>query len=199
MDQLCTIENDLVIKSMSPHSLIVGKNGDADVTSEDFGWIDVDGITVGFTVRTTDLISGGWYRVYFNYSPTLDVHDQKGDYTEKPLQRHSTAIFCLDPDYSAGKRPCWTINGSFEHDDYGHTIWMEPRDENNNYRKDVALINSTFIGFYVMRAPAYASTKIDEDKKYQYNAGVINKDMSLIRLEKLPIHMKIDGVNNFYK
>lgn len=200
MGQLCSIENDLVIDSMSPHSLVVGKNGDTDITPKEggFDWIDVDGITIGFRIRTIDLTTGGWYRVYFNYSPTRDVHDQNGEHAEKPLQRHSTAIFCLDPDYSTGKRPCWTIQGSFESDDYGHTIWMEPRDE-NGYRSDLKLTEATYIGFYVMRAPAYGPTKINKDTKYKYNAGVINKDISLIRLEKLPIHMKIDGINNFYR
>lgn len=180
---------------MSPHSLIVGKKGTTDVTPEGFGWMVVDDITVGFRVRTTDLTPGGWYRVYFNYSPTLSVHN--GTEGEKPLQRHSTAIFCLDPDYDKGKRPCWTIQGSFESDQYGHTIWMEPWDE-SGYNSQLTLTNCTYVSFYVMRAPAYAATIVD-DTEYMYNAGVIKQDFNLIRLEKLPIHMKIDGINNFYR
>lgn len=187
---------------MSPHSLIVGMDGDTEVKPDSFSWIDVDGITVGFQIRTSDLwdtdgLTGGWYRIWFNYSPTLDVHNGDGDHSEGPFERYSTAIFCLDPDYKKGKRPCWTINGSFESDDYGHTIWMEPRDE-NGYQENWTLTEATYIGFYVMRAPAYAPTK-NNSKTYQYNACVINRgEMHRIRLEKLPIHMQIDQVKNFY-
>ena len=194
MSELCsmTTSSGLEIDKLKSSYTVVGDFIDVA------GWITVgSGATIGFIVDTSSLTVNRWYKVTIKGSPTYLVH--QGGQPESKNSRTWTAVFCYDNDFGAGKKPCWTISGAYESDEYGHIIWMEPR-TSGGYDSNLKITDAPYLGFYVMRAPTWHAIHTGpasaQNKTFSVTACCIDKNSQNVKLEALPLQFNIDGVNN---